>query len=94
MKKQENKKIFDLKEVGFTGLEGQFVKIEFEQKDFANALFANAQSIDMDDFAREIHKNGKAELNDQVIAELPAIASAIGYRHRVVEAIKETLNKK
>lgn len=49
--------MFDLKEVGFTNLDDQFVSVNFDQKDFANALFSNAQSIDMDDFARSIYKS-------------------------------------
>lgn len=97
MKNQENKRIFDLKEVGYTDLDGNKVMLvavskDFNQKAFANGLFANAQSIDMDDFARAIHKDGKAEITEQVEAELMAALPAL-WKYRVIQAIKETISK-
>lgn len=90
--KKTNTQVFDLKEVGFQNLDGQFVPINFDQKDFANALFANAQSIDMDDFARSIHKDGKAQLNEQVAAELPNLVASL-YPYRPSQALKELIEK-
>ncbi|WGQ15568.1 hypothetical protein [Sphingobacterium faecium] len=87
-----NNKVLSLKEVSYTDLEGNNVKINFDTKEFANALFVNAQSIDMDDFARKIHKEGKAEINDIVESELLQILPQL-YKYRVVQAIKETINK-
>lgn len=92
MEKNIKKRIFDLKEVGFKNLDGQFISVNFDQKDFANALFANAQSIEMDDFARAIHKDGKAELNDQIATELPILVASL-CPHRAASAIKETIEK-
>lgn len=90
--KKQNIKVLDLKEVYYTDLEGNRIAVNFDQRDFANALFTNAQSIDMDDFARKLHKEGKAEMNDIVEAELLLLLPQM-YKHRVVEAIKETINK-
>lgn len=93
MKKQENTtKVFILQEVGYTDLEGNFIKMDFPQQDFANALFKNAQSIDMDDFARALHKDGKAEINEQVKAELAALAPKL-WVHRAASALTETISK-
>ncbi len=85
--------MFDLKEVGFTNLDDQFVSINFDQKDFANALFSNAQSIDMDDFARSIYKSGNAEINDQVEMELLNVVPTLYSSYRIVAAIRETIEK-
>ena len=90
--KKDNKRIFNLQEVGFTDLEGNFQPLNFDQKEFANVLFTQAQSIDMDDFARAIHKTGKAELNEQVEQELNQILPQ-AYKYRAVQAIKETISK-
>lgn len=87
-----DKRVFDLKEVGFTDLEKVFHTIPFDQKDFANALFQNARSIDMDDFARAIHKEGKAEINDQVIAEITELAPKL-WMHRAALGLIETISK-
>lgn len=93
MNKQDNKKrILDLKDIGYVDLLGNFQKINFSQQDFANALFQNARSIDMDDFARSIHKEGKAEINDQVIAEITELAPKL-WIHRVASALIETISK-
>ncbi len=89
--KKQNIKVLNLKEVYYTDLEGSRIAINFDQKDLANSLFANANSIEMDEFARELHKNGKAEVNDIVESELLNILPQM-YKHRVVEAIKESLN--
>ena len=89
---KQHKRIFDLKEVGYTDLDGNFQKVPFDQKDLANALFMKASSIDMDDFARSIHKEGKAELNDTVQAELEQVLPTL-YMYRVVQAVKETISK-
>lgn len=91
--KTENKRMFNLQEVGFTDLEGKRVAINFDAKDFANVLFQHANSIEMDNFARAIHQHGTAEIDDQVIAELNQILPQL-YKYRVVEAIKETLKNK
>jgi len=93
MNKKNNKRMFDLKEVGFTNLDDQFVSINFDQKDFANALFSNAQSIDMDDFARSIYKSGNAEINDQVEMELLNVVPTLYSSYRIVAAIRETIEK-
>lgn len=93
MNKKNNKRMFDLKEVGFRNLDDQFVAITFDQKDFANALFNNAQSIDMDDFARSIYRNGKGEINDQVEMELLNVVPTLYSSYRIVAAIKETIEK-
>lgn len=85
--------MFDLKEVGFTNLDDQFVSINFDQKDFANALFSNAQSIDMDDFERSIYKSGNAEINDQVEMELLNVVPTLYSSYRIVAAIRETIEK-
>lgn len=90
MKKQDIK-VLNLKEVFYTDLEGKKITINFDQKDFANTLFANANSIEMDEFARELHKNGKAKVSDIVESELLTILPQM-YKHRVVEAIKESIN--
>ncbi len=91
MKKQHTR-IFNLKEVGFNDLDGNFTAINFDQKDFGNALFKNAQSIEMDAFAKEIHTNGKAELNEIVEAELTPLVRGM-YQHRVAQAVVETIKK-
>lgn len=92
MKKQDVKTVFDLQEIGFTDLSGNYNKIPFDKEDFANALFNNAQSIDMDDFARVIHKEGKAEINDQVKSELLQTVPSL-YKHRVAQAVKDYVEK-
>ncbi|MGJ1419998.1 hypothetical protein ACR79T_10255 [Sphingobacterium spiritivorum] len=85
-------KVLNLKEVYYTDLNETRVALNFINSDFANSLFANANSIEMDDFARKLHKEGIAELNDQVESELLQILPQL-YKHRVVEAIKESINK-
>ena len=90
--KKENTKVFDIEEIGFTDLEGQRHLIPFDKGDFANALFNNAQSIDMDDFARAIHKHGKAEVNELVEAELLQLIPTL-YKHRVAQAVKDYIEK-
>lgn len=92
MKEQDKTKVFDLKEIGFTDLEGQHHNIPFDKGDFANALFNNAQSIDMDDFARAIHKDGKAEINELVESELLQLIPTL-YKHRVAQAVKDYIGK-
>jgi len=92
MDTKNTKNVFNLKEVGYLDLDGNSIKINFEQKDFANALFANAQSIEMDAFAREIHKCGQAEVTEMIKQELLAITATM-YKHRVVQAIKESLGE-
>lgn len=92
MKKQDNTRVFNLQDVNYTDLDGKQVNINFDQKDFANALFAQAQSIDMDEFARGIHKHGKAEVSEVIEQELIAVLATM-YKHRVVQAVKETLEK-
>ncbi|MFD2599899.1 hypothetical protein ACFSQ3_13155 [Sphingobacterium corticis] len=91
MKKQHTR-FFDLKEVGFNDLDGNFTAVNFDQKDFGNALFKNAQSIEMDSFAKEIHTNGNGELNDIVEAELAQLVQGL-YHHRVAQAVIETIKK-
>ena len=90
MEKQDKKVMFDIEDVAYTDLEGKKIKVNFDKKDFANALFNNAKSIDMDTFARDIHKDGKAELTDQVEAELLELAPTL-WIYRASSAIKETI---
>lgn len=92
MIKDDKKCVFNLKEVGYTDLDGQAVKINFDQREFANTLFANAQSIEMDDFARNIHKTGEAELTDVLEQEFVAVIGQL-YKYRVTQAIKETIQR-
>ena len=90
MTKKTDKKILDLKEVGYQNLDGKTVKINFDQKELANTLFAHANSIEMDELARKLHKAGKAEITDQLKEELITIVSQF-YNRRVVEAIKSSI---
>ncbi|PVH26291.1 hypothetical protein [Sphingobacterium corticibacter] len=90
--KKQNSRILDLKEVGFTDLEGNFTAINFDQKDLGNTLFKNAQSIEMDAFAKAIHTDGKAELNEVVEGELISMVQHM-YQHRVSQALIETIKK-
>lgn len=76
--------------VSYKNLDGEEVKINFEQKEFANTLFAHANSIEMDEFSKSLHKNGKAELTENVKEELITITSQF-YKHRVAEAIKSSI---
>ncbi len=92
MKKQTTSKVFDLQEIGFNDLDGNFNQINFDQKDFANALFKNAQSIEMDTFAKHIHAEGKADLNDTIQAELIQHIQSM-YQHRVAQAVIESIEK-
>jgi len=90
MKKENTTKVFDIEDVGYMDLEGKKIKVNFDKRDFANALFNNAKSVDMDTFARAIHKSGKAELTDQVEAELLELAPTL-WIYRASSAIKETI---
>lgn len=83
--------VFNLKEVGYTDLEGNKQIVPFDQKDFANALFNNAKSIDMDSFARALHKDGRAEMNEQVAEELLELAPRL-WVYRAASAVQETIN--
>lgn len=91
MAKKSDKNLFDISKVVIRDLDGNEVAVPIDQKDFANTIYTHANSIDMDDFARDMHKNGKALVNDVVKAELTALLPQM-YRHRVVVAFQEQLN--
>ena len=90
MTKKTDKKILNLKEVGYKNLDGKTVKIKFDQKQFGNILYAHANSIEMDEVGREFHKSGKAEVPGQIKEELITIVSQF-YGRRAVEAIKSSI---
>lgn len=84
--------IFDLKEVGYTDLEGTFIRVSFGQKDFGNTLYKFSPTIEMEDFARAIHKDGKAEITDEIKADLLELAPKLWTRLGV-RALTETFKK-
>ena len=85
-------KIFDLTEIGFKDLEGNFINLDFDKVQFANIMFPHVESIDTDNFLRSLHKEGKAEINDVVIAEVLNFIPKV-YKFRAVQAIKEYIEK-
>lgn len=89
-------KQFEIKNISYKDLEGNKVVLPLDQKDFGNALYNNANSIEMDDFANSIHKKGKADIDDTVISELQQVLPQL-YKYRVWKAIMdyvETLKQK
>lgn len=91
MKKQKIKSIFDLKEVGYTDLEGVYHFVNLDQKNFANAVWRNAASIDTSIFSEEVFSKGKAELTDQTTLELLQLIPLL-YGHRVAQALIDYIN--
>jgi len=81
-------KIFDLSEIGYKDLDGKFIHIQFDKKQFANILFHGAETLEMDMFARKIHEEGKAEINDSIAAEMLNILPKV-YKYRVVAAVSD-----
>lgn len=91
MTKKTDKKILDLKEVGYQNLSGKTIKLKFDNEDFGNALYDRANTIEMDEVARSFHKHGKAEISDKIKKEFVGIISQL-YSRRAVEAIKKIIN--
>lgn len=92
MKEEESKRIFEFKELGYTDLEGNWTVLPLTKEVFSNALFKSAPSIELDTFAREVHKHGKAEINEEVEAQILELLPQL-WIFRVNEAIKELINK-
>jgi len=88
-----DKVLFNLEDVGFEDLDGNFIKLTFDQKLLGNALFTIAETIEMDDFARNIYKEGKAETSKNVIGILLIVVESLQYTHRAKTAFKDYLNK-
>lgn len=84
--------IFDLKEVKIQTLEGEFVNLENDKEAFAQLLYANAKSLKMDMFAREIFKHGKAEISEEVKTEIKENGQTY-LNHRVYPAVMEQIEK-
>ena len=93
MTKKTDKKILDLKEVGFKNLDGKTVKVKFDKKgkeEFCDILYRWADTLAMDELARELRKSGKAEITEQTKEELISIISKF-YKRRIVEAFKTSI---
>lgn len=87
------KKKFDLREIGFTDLDGNRRAMIFDNKEFGNLLFVNAQTIEMDRVAKNIHLDGKTEATNDVLQELDSIIQlASNYNHRARTAITEYIS--
>jgi len=85
---------FALGDIGFTDLDGNRIKLNFDQKEFGNLLFSNATSIEMDAVSKLIHAKGEAEATEDVLQQIDAIVQyASKYNHRVKTAISEYVNK-
>lgn len=85
--------MYEIEKIGFEDLDGNWNKVAANRKEFANLLFKHAQSVEMDAFAREIHQNGKAKLNEQLIAELHQVIPTV-FSYRVAQAILFQLTTK
>ncbi len=91
MKEKTDNKTFGFKELGVTDLNNVFTPFNVEDpssseksftpKYFANTIYKNAsKSIELDQFLRELHANGEAEITEQIAAELQEAVSRIwGY---------------
>lgn len=81
-------KQFDINNITYKDLEGNKHSLPLVKKDFANALYNNANSIEMDTFAKSIHSKGKAELNEVVVEELRQVLPQL-YKYRAWKAIMD-----
>lgn len=92
MKNTENEtRMFGFSVLGVTDLNGDFTPFNLEDpsssersftpKYFANSIYKTAsKSIELDQFLRDLHANGKAEITEQIAAELQEAVSRIwGY---------------
>lgn len=85
---------FDLKNIGYENLDGQYIQIIFDQKELGNLLFANASSVEMDAFARAIHASGEASADHATLDELGTIIVHVSqYNRRVKTAVTDYINK-
>lgn len=85
---------FDLKEVGYENLDGQFINLIFDKKELGNMLFANASTVEMDALAKAIHATGEANADSATLDELDAIITHVSqYNRRVKTAITDYINK-
>lgn len=88
------KKRFDLADVGFTDLDGNWRPMIFDCKEFGNLLYSNAQTIEMDRVSKAIHLDGKAEVMDDELNQIAGIVVQLShYNHRSKSAVQEYVNK-
>ena len=88
----KTKCIFDIKDVKVQDLTGEMVDIGLTKEQFARILYNNAKSFDMDMFAREIFKHGKAEITEEVKKEFREHGHTV-WNHRVIASILELIDK-
>lgn len=89
----EKFKAFRLNDIGFTDLDGNRIKLAFDQKEFGNLLFANATSIELDTVAKSIHSMGHSQVTNEDLRQIEAIVTHVSnYNHRVKTAVSEYVN--
>ena len=85
----ENKVTFNLNEIGYDDLDGNRIKLNFDQKEFGNILYANAQTIETDRIAKDIHAVGVTECTAEDARLIMAIIDHVSnYTYRVKSALR------
>ncbi|TDQ79591.1 hypothetical protein [Sphingobacterium yanglingense] len=107
MNKTDKKRVFGFKELGMKDLEGGFTPFVIDQKTadngieqvslsvkiFANTIYrTGSKSIDMDNFLRDLHANGEAELTDAIAVELIEASSQL-WSYPVIREINLLIEK-
>jgi len=85
--------LFSLDAIGYTDLTGQYIRLDFDPRQFGNTLYQIAPTIQVDDAARAIFSTGRVEAEAEtllIIAEL--IEHQSPYLRRVKEAVREYIN--
>lgn len=91
--KKQNTIIIELNKVEFYDLEGKKEEIQDFNKLFGNRLFKEANSIEVSDLARAIHKDGKAEATPQEVEEIVYLLNAsIKYKAWVQKPLLDYFN--
>ena len=84
--------VFDIDCIMITDIDGNLKKVNIDKKEFANIIYNASTSIEMDEFARSIHKSGKADLPECISSELLAIVKGTYKSRRMHEAMESYLN--
>lgn len=83
---------FNLQEIAFKDLAGRTIKLEFDHKEFGNLLFAHAQNIEMDEFARQLFKEGKGSTNAEILKQIISVVEQNNFTFRAKMAITEYID--